>query len=424
MASQGGRQAASRAGIGQARSAVRASVAAAKLWRRAVDSKSGRVFYWNTRTRERRWADARAAASSGTTAAPSSTPARRAEPSASTASSVGPSSTAADADAAAGAVVSADNSAANWRRAQAADGRQYFWNVVTKTRSWKAPKALQAARATKTPSGGAAAQPVSAESSARAAAASRRGEQTLWRSATAPSGREYWFNAKTRETRWTAPEAGKTQRQGAQRGAGGGDTGDSGDWVDAVAESGRVYQHNKKTGQRRWKPGTAGNATASTAAPAPAPATASAADPAPAPTRQPVTTPVNNGEDPALWRPATAPDGRTYYFHTGSRRRVWTLPEVAAQAQKQQPRAGNRAPSATGNTQTAAQAGATTGSTVARALWSKAATRWRRLVAPDGRPYVGAFCRACWYGGSIRSAGSECVCGCTCVVVYHQVLGR
>ncbi|XP_022870866.1 pre-mRNA-processing protein 40A-like isoform X2 [Olea europaea var. sylvestris] len=97
------------------------------------------------------------------------------------------------------ATVSADNglnttqqTASDWQEYQAADGRRYFYNKVTKQSSWEKPLELM------TP-------------------LERADASTVWKEFTTPEGRKYYYNKETKLSKWTIPDELKLAREEAEK---------------------------------------------------------------------------------------------------------------------------------------------------------------------------------------------------------------
>ncbi|KAK2080569.1 hypothetical protein QBZ16_000423 [Prototheca wickerhamii] len=99
--------------------------------------------------------------------------------------------------AAAPAFVQAAAAPSPWSEHVAPDGRKYYYNAETKQSSWTKPPELLTPE--ERAAAAAAAAPAAAPIAAPAAAAAD------WKEFTAPDGRKYYYNAKTKESRWEMP---------------------------------------------------------------------------------------------------------------------------------------------------------------------------------------------------------------------------
>jgi len=69
----------------------------------------------------------------------------------------------------------------------------------------------------------------------------------LWRRATAPNGRPYWWHSETKETRWDDPSENARRRDEIKIGAP-----PEGVWRQASTKEGRVYWWNARTRETSW----------------------------------------------------------------------------------------------------------------------------------------------------------------------------
>ncbi|CAA3022543.1 pre-mRNA-processing 40A [Olea europaea subsp. europaea] len=83
-------------------------------------------------------------------------------------------------------------SASDWQEYEAADGRRYFYNKVTKQSSWEKPRELM------TP-------------------LERADASTVWKEFTTPEGRKYYYNKETKQSKWTIPDELKLAREEAEK---------------------------------------------------------------------------------------------------------------------------------------------------------------------------------------------------------------
>ena len=370
-----------------------AAAQAAGVWKPAVHTPSGRRYWWNTATRETQWDNGGSSGSAATTP-----PAK----------SAGPVSHVATATAA--TQPQADQGP--WKAFTAPNGRTFYHNAATGVRTWSLPVDASPASARKADSaspsvsvrtstigGGAGAGTDSGNASAATSTAA-------WREAKAPDGRVFYWNPATRERSWTKPTSASpaAAKASAERNAGRGhDAAPAEGWNVATLRDGRKYYWNRDTGERRWK----------------LPAVAGASH----------------------WKEAVADNGRAFLYNTSTGQRRWKDPSdgtaqsrsatsVASGTDALGPgvggAAGTQAPSTAqqrsfGSTVVAAQARAATpdhpltttrgehavdtrraglhvrigpaadsagaGAHNARDRWNTAARKWKRLVAPDGRPY-------------------------------------
>ncbi|KAL6578467.1 hypothetical protein OROMI_010795 [Orobanche minor] len=98
-------------------------------------------------------------------------------------------------------VSSKPQTASDWQEYEAADGRRYYYNKITKQSSWDKPAELM------TP----------LEMSCQIADAS-----TVWKEFTTPEGRKYYYNKETKQSKWTIPDELKLAREQAEKAAAGG----------------------------------------------------------------------------------------------------------------------------------------------------------------------------------------------------------
>ncbi|KAL8492170.1 hypothetical protein ACS0TY_023705 [Phlomoides rotata] len=93
----------------------------------------------------------------------------------------------------------AQQSASDWQEYEAADGRRYYYNKITKHSSWEKPSELL------TP-------------------LERADASTVWKEFTTPEGRKYYYNKETKQSRWTIPDELKLAREQAEKAAADGHT--------------------------------------------------------------------------------------------------------------------------------------------------------------------------------------------------------
>lgn len=119
-----------------------------------------------------------------------------------------------------------------WTEHRAPDGRTYFYNRQTGTSSWTRPPELGGAALAAAPApapaaaaaaaggatAGAAASAAMVPGAAAAMSAAARPAATAWKEYRAPDGRAYYYNAETKESRWTIPDE-LAQAQAAAQGA-------------------------------------------------------------------------------------------------------------------------------------------------------------------------------------------------------------
>ncbi|KAL2529485.1 Pre-mRNA-proCES [Forsythia ovata] len=82
--------------------------------------------------------------------------------------------------------------ASDWQEYEAADGRRYFYNKITKQSSWEKPRELM------TP-------------------LERADASTVWKEFTTPEGRKYYYNKETKQSKWTIPDELKLAREEAEK---------------------------------------------------------------------------------------------------------------------------------------------------------------------------------------------------------------
>nr|XP_009765765.1 PREDICTED: pre-mRNA-processing protein 40A isoform X2 [Nicotiana sylvestris] len=85
--------------------------------------------------------------------------------------------------------------ASDWQEYEAADGRRYYYNKITKQSSWEKPLELM------TP-------------------LERADASTVWKEFTTADGRKYYYNKETKQSKWTIPEELKLARELAEKSAG------------------------------------------------------------------------------------------------------------------------------------------------------------------------------------------------------------
>ena len=227
-----------------AAAAAVAVAAAAGSWKMTVDPTSGRSYFYNTSTGKRQWqaprevpglpADVVEAIAAAAHAKAAKAAKAHAQPgpavmdalsamlvAADSSSSSSSSSTSTAAPAVAPALVAAS---ASWKSAlDPNSGKTYWYNLVTKKRSWDAPPGGMSAGEV----GGAAAVGLEGGSSGAAsgaaaavAAAAKLPQQasvepapSTWKSTQDPSsGKFYWYNLSTGERSWTAPPLSAQQQ--------------------------------------------------------------------------------------------------------------------------------------------------------------------------------------------------------------------
>lgn len=85
--------------------------------------------------------------------------------------------------------------ASDWQEYEAADGRRYYYNKITKQSSWEKPLELM------TP-------------------LERADASTVWKEFTTADGRKYYYNKETKQSKWTMPGELKLARELAENAAG------------------------------------------------------------------------------------------------------------------------------------------------------------------------------------------------------------
>ncbi|EPS62863.1 hypothetical protein M569_11923, partial [Genlisea aurea] len=84
--------------------------------------------------------------------------------------------------------------ASDWLEYEAADGRRYYYNKITKVSSWEKPLELM------TP-------------------LERADASTVWKEFSTPEGKKYYYNKETKESKWTIPDELKLARELAEKAA-------------------------------------------------------------------------------------------------------------------------------------------------------------------------------------------------------------
>ncbi|GER31113.1 pre-mRNA-processing protein 40A [Striga asiatica] len=92
---------------------------------------------------------------------------------------------------------SAVQTASDWQEYEAADGRRYYYNKITKQSSWEKPAELM------TP-------------------LERVNASSIWKEFTTPEGKKYYYNKETKQSKWTIPDELKLAREQAEKAAAGG----------------------------------------------------------------------------------------------------------------------------------------------------------------------------------------------------------
>lgn len=85
--------------------------------------------------------------------------------------------------------------ASDWQEYEAADGRRYYYNKITKQSSWEKPLELM------TP-------------------LERADASTVWKEFTTADGRRYYYNKETKQSKWTMPDELKLARELVENAAG------------------------------------------------------------------------------------------------------------------------------------------------------------------------------------------------------------
>ncbi|KAL7085342.1 hypothetical protein ACP275_14G276800 [Erythranthe tilingii] len=88
----------------------------------------------------------------------------------------------------------AQQNASDWQEYEAADGRRYYYNKITKQSSWEKPSELL------TP-------------------LERADASTVWKEFTTSEGRKYYYNKETKQSKWTIPDELKLARELAEKAA-------------------------------------------------------------------------------------------------------------------------------------------------------------------------------------------------------------
>eukprot|EP01133_Synstelium_polycarpum_P007200 gene7200-8363_t len=74
-----------------------------------------------------------------------------------------------------------------------------------------------------------------------------------WIEGTTPDGKKYYYHRVTRESVWTKPDESKNQQQNNTPSSSGSSTAASGvAWKEYTTESGKKYYHNPRTNETRW----------------------------------------------------------------------------------------------------------------------------------------------------------------------------
>ncbi|KAJ8533203.1 hypothetical protein K7X08_016092 [Anisodus acutangulus] len=93
------------------------------------------------------------------------------------------------------ASTASQQTASDWQEYEAADGRRYYYNKITKQSSWEKPLELM------TP-------------------LERADASTVWKEFTTADGRKYYYNKETKQSKWTMPDELKLARELAENVAG------------------------------------------------------------------------------------------------------------------------------------------------------------------------------------------------------------
>ncbi|KAM3394997.1 pre-mRNA-processing protein 40A isoform X1 [Capsicum galapagoense] len=89
------------------------------------------------------------------------------------------------------ASTTSQQTASDWQEYEAADGRRYYYNKITKQSSWEKPLELM------TP-------------------LERADASTVWKEFTTADGRKYYYNKETKQSKWTIPDELKLARELAE----------------------------------------------------------------------------------------------------------------------------------------------------------------------------------------------------------------
>ncbi|KAG8390973.1 hypothetical protein BUALT_Bualt01G0139400 [Buddleja alternifolia] len=92
--------------------------------------------------------------------------------------------------------------ASDWQEFEAADGRRYYYNKITKQSSWEKPAELMT--------------PLEVSDFLDML---RADASTVWKEFTTPEGRKYYYNKETKQSKWTIPDELKLARELAEKAA-------------------------------------------------------------------------------------------------------------------------------------------------------------------------------------------------------------
>ncbi|KAL6504305.1 hypothetical protein OROGR_026228 [Orobanche gracilis] len=119
-------------------------------------------------------------------------------------------------------VSSKPQTASDWQEYEAANGRRYYYNKITKQSSWDKPAELMTPLENVMPSQGNITTALCPHFEGGFTFSRIADASTLWKEFTTPEGRKYYYNKETKQSKWTIPDELKLAREQAEKSAAGG----------------------------------------------------------------------------------------------------------------------------------------------------------------------------------------------------------